>query len=109
MEAKNIGIEVNLPSQECGDKKCPFHGLIRLHGRIFMGNVTKIDINRSATVEFIHFYYLPKYERYEKRITRIRAHNPTCINAKIGDYVKIGETRKISKTKNFVILEVIKK
>ena len=109
MKAKNIGIEVNLPSQECNDKKCPFHGNLKLHGRIFTGDISKTDVNKSATVEFPHFYYIPKYERYEKRLTRIKVHNPQCINAKIGDHVKIVETRKISKTKNFVIVEVIKK
>ncbi len=109
MKAKNIGIEVNIPSQECNDKKCPFHGNLKLHGRTFEGNITKVDVNKSATIEFIHFHNIPKYERYEKRITRIKVHNPPCINAKIGDYVKIVETRKISKTKNFVIVEVIKK
>ncbi len=109
MKAKNIGIEVNPPSQECNDKKCPFHGNLKLRGRTFTGNISKTDVNRSASVEFPHFYYLPKYERYEKRLTRIKVHNPPCINAKIGDHVKIVETRKISKTKNFVIVEVIKK
>mgnify|MGYP001598677093 FL=1 len=109
MKAKNIGIKVNLPSQECNDKKCPFHGVLKLHGRIFTGNITKVDVNKSATVEFPYFYYLPKYERYEKRRTRLKVHNPPCINAKIGDNVKIAETRKISKTKNFVIVEVTKK
>ena len=29
------------------------------------------------------------------------------MNAKEGDIVKIGETRKISKTKNFVVMEII--
>ena len=106
MKAKNIGIEVNIPNQECNDKKCPFHGDLKLHGRIFFGDVTKVDTNRSATIEFLHFYYLPKYERYERRITRLKVHNPPCINAKIGDKVRIIETRKISKTKNFVIVEV---
>lgn len=109
MKTKNIGIEINPPSKECNDKKCPFHGRLRLHGRIFVGRISKVDLNRSATVEFIHFYYLPKYERYEKRMSRIKVHNPSCINAKISDNVRIAETRKISKTKNFVIVEVIKK
>ena len=109
MKTKNIGIQVNLPSQECNDKKCPFHGNLKLHGRVFMGNITKVDLNKSATIEFLNFYYMPKYERYEKRITRIHVHNPPCINAKGNDHVKIVETKKISKTKNFVIVEVIKK
>lgn len=106
---KNIGIEVNLPKQECNDNHCPFHGNLRVHGRIFKGTVTKTDVNKSATIEFLNFYYLHKYERYEKRITRLRVHNPPCINAKIGDYVMIMESRPISKTKNFVIMEIIKK
>lgn len=109
MKAKNLGINVNPPSKDCNDKKCPFHGSLKLHGRTFVGEIKKQDLNRSATVEFPHFYYLSKYERYEKRITKIKAHNPSCINAKVLDKVKIVETRKISKTKNFVIVEVIKK
>ena len=109
MKTKTIGIEVNQPSQECKDYHCPFHGSLKLRGRIFTGNVTKTDINKSATVEFLNFYFLPKYERYEKRITRLKVHNTPCINAKIGDHVKIMESRPISKTKNFVIIEVMKK
>ena len=46
-----------------------------------------------------------KFERYEKRRTRIKVHNPECINAKEGDIVKISECRPLSKTKNFVIIE----
>ena len=109
MKAKTIGIEVNLPKQECNDPHCPFHGTLKVHGRIFNANVTKTDLNKSATVEFLNFCYLPKYERYEKRMTRLRVHNPICINAKTGDYVKIIESRPISKTKNFVIIGAVKK
>ena len=109
MKTKTIGIKVNLPEQECNDHHCPFHGSLKVRGRIFNANVTKVDINKSATVEFLNFYYLHKYERYEKRITRLKVHNPPCINAKIGNNVKIMESRPISKTKNFVVIEVIKK
>ena len=109
METKNIGMNVNSPKQDCNDKKCPFHGSLKLRGRTFIGKITKSNLNKTSTIEFLHFYYIPKYERYEKRITRIKVHNPSCINAKIGDNVKIVETRPISKTKNFVIIEVIKK
>jgi len=98
MKNKTIGIEVSLPKENCNDYHCPFHG-----------NVTKVDINKSATVEFLNYYYLHKYERYEKRIVKLKVHNPPCVNAKLGDYVKIMESRPISKTKNFVIVEVLKK
>ncbi|MEK6907514.1 MAG: 30S ribosomal protein S17 [Nanoarchaeota archaeon] len=109
MKNKTIGIEVTSPSQECQDYHCPFHGTLKVRGRVFNATVTKTDINKSATIEFLNYYYIQKYERYEKRTTRLKVHNPPCINAKIGDYVKIIESRPISKTKSFVIIEVLKK
>ncbi|MCD4666382.1 30S ribosomal protein S17 [archaeon] len=105
---KNIGIEVKAPSKECNDKKCPFHGDVKLRGRIFNGIVIKKDTHKSLTIEFPRLLYLYKYERYEKRRSRIRAHNPECINAQIGDKVKIIETKPLSKTKKFVVVEVVK-
>ena len=36
-------------------------------------------------------------------------HNTICINAKEGDIVKIMECRPLSKSKNFVIVEVLGK
>ena len=41
------------------------------------------------------------------RSSRISAHIPDCINAKAGDNVKIMECRPLSKTKKFVVVEVI--
>ncbi|MBN1455027.1 MAG: 30S ribosomal protein S17, partial [Methanomicrobia archaeon] len=40
-----------------------------------------------------------------KRQSKIHAHNPPCINAKVGDIVKIAECRPLSKTKSFVVVE----
>ncbi len=105
-KSKNIGLEVVPPSKECeNDINCPFHGTNVVRGRVFVGTVTKTDTHRSASVSWERQFYLPKYERYEKRTSKIRVHNPACINAQIGDKVKIAECKKISKTKNFVIIE----
>ncbi|MFH0752174.1 MAG: 30S ribosomal protein S17 [archaeon] len=104
-KAKNIGIDVKAPKEACEDKHCPFHGDIKLRGRIFTGTVIKTDIHRSATVGWTIRHYLPKYERYELRKSRVRVHNPDCIKAQIGDKVKIAECRPISKMKHFVIIE----
>jgi len=101
---KDIGIEsINPPENICNDKKCAWHGEIRIHGRIFEGKVVKAK-HRHVLVEFYRYVYIPKYERYEIRRSRIKAHNPPCINAKEGDTVIIGETRPLSKTINFVII-----
>ncbi len=98
---------VSRSSSECNDKKCPFHGKIRTRGMVFVGNVKKTDLHRTATVEFRRQFFLQKYERREIRFSRIKAHNPICINACVGDQVKIMETRPISKTKNFVVIQVV--
>ncbi|MFH0936322.1 MAG: 30S ribosomal protein S17 [Candidatus Woesearchaeota archaeon] len=99
--------EKNKTKQEidCGDRHCPFHGDISIRGRSFRGKIIKSDIHKTVTIEFPRQFYLKKYERYEKRRTRIKAHNPPCINAQVGDIVIIMETKPISKTKNFVITE----
>jgi len=107
-KTRNIGIEVKKPSESCEDKYCPFHGKISLRGRIESGRVIKKDVHKTATIEFSRLRPIPKYERYEKRRTRLKVHNPPCINAKKGDEVVVMETKPISKTKNFVIIEVKK-
>ncbi|MBS3140876.1 30S ribosomal protein S17 [Candidatus Woesearchaeota archaeon] len=98
------GIKIEKPKKECQDKRCPFHGSLRVRGRIFSGKVKKIDVFRTTTIEFPRLKFLPKYERYEKRTTRIHAHCPPCLDIKTGDKVVIGECRKLSKTKSFVVI-----
>ncbi len=108
MKTKDIGLDVKAPKVTCQDKHCPFHGEIKVRGRIFTGKVVKDSMHKTVTVEWPRLFYLPKYERFEKRKTRIKAHNPDCLKAKQGDNVKIMETRPISKTKNFVVVEILK-
>jgi len=49
-----------------------------------------------------------KYERFEKRRSKIHAHSPPCLEAKAGDHVRIAECRPLSKTKSYVVVEVLK-
>lgn len=103
---KNIGIPVKYPSRTCDDKKCPFHGNLSIRGRIFEG-IVKSKYESTAKVEWEYLVKIPKYERYEKRRTRVYAHIPPCIDVKEGDKIKIGECRPLSKTKHFVVIEKI--
>ncbi len=105
---RSIGIDVPFPEKTCTEEKCPFHGNLKVHGRVFVGTVTKSIFHKTATIEFPRQFYVQKYERYEKRRTRIKAHVPGCLNVVKGDTLKIAETRPLSKTKNFVAVEVIK-
>lgn len=102
---KKIGIEAKAPEKECNDSNCPFHGANLPRGRTFVGTVLSTNMHKTATVEWHYRVFIPKFERHEKRRTKIHVHNPACINAKPGDIVKIAETRPISKTKNFAIIE----
>ena len=94
---------------ECSDSKCPIHGVISVRGTLFTGVVVSAKPGKTVAVERTIVRYVPKYERYAKSKSRIYAHNPNCINAKEDDIVKVGETRKLSKTKSFVVLKVVGK
>ena len=102
---RNIGIEAKAPQEVCSDSKCPWHGSLSLRGRVLVGNIKNARASKLVLIEWIRYHYLPKYQRYERRNTRIVAYNPLCINAKSGEKVKIAECRPISKTKSFVVIE----
>jgi len=107
--ARDIGIDVKPPKKECEDPKCPYHGSLPVRGKIIEGVVVSDRAQKTAVVEKGYFHYIPKYERYERRHSRIVAYNPECIDAKQGDRVKIAECRPLSKTKHFVVVEVLKR
>ncbi len=107
--AKDIGLKVKAPEKECEDPRCPFHGNLKVRGRVFEGTVTSDKMSKTVTVKKTRLHYVRKYKRYEKRISTFKAHNPPCIDAKVGDVVKIAETRPLSKTKTFVVVEVVKR
>tara|TARA_Y100000310_G_C20280947_1_gene622597 strand:- start:157 stop:609 length:453 start_codon:yes stop_codon:yes gene_type:complete len=107
MEAKNIGIQVKKPKKQCDDNNCPFHGKLRCRGRIFTCTVLSTNMQKTAIVGWERRHFLRKYERYEKRKSVVKAHNPACLDAHDGNIVKIMECRPLSKTKNFVIVEVL--
>lgn len=102
---KDIGIDVRKPEIECEDVNCPFHGLLPVRGQVLEGKVVSDKTPKTVVVLRSYFKRIKKYERYEKRKSKIHAHNPLCINAKIGDLVKIAECRPLSKTKSFVVVE----
>lgn len=108
-ELNIAGIMIKVPekaySPENTDKHCPFTGTVRLHGRNFIGIVVSKDTHKSATVEMISKTFIQKYERFKPSRTRLRVHNPWCINAAVGDSVRVFETRPLSKTKHFIIVE----
>jgi len=80
-----------------------------VRGRSFRGVVIADAMQKTVTVEWDRRKHDPKYERYEKKRTRVKAHNPENIGAKKGDLVEIRECRPLSKTKHFVIIKKLGK
>lgn len=109
---RNIGISypgLEPPKNVCSDEKCPWHGSVRVRGILIEGRVYRSRMAGTVTVEREYLKYDPKFKRYERRRSRIHAHNPPCISASPGDVVLIGETRPLAKSVSFVVLGVLKK
>jgi small subunit ribosomal protein S17 len=71
------------------------------------GRIVSAKAKKTVVVEIDYTRYIYKYERYLRKRSRIPAHNPDCISAKEGNVVNIAETRRLSKTKSFVVTGVV--
>ncbi len=92
---------------ECDDKKCFMHGSLSVRGGRLTGKVVSTKGKHTVIIERSIINYMPKYRRWAREHSRIAAHNPACLSAKLGDQVRIGETRKISKTKSWTVVQVL--
>lgn len=89
---------------ECDDKKCFRHGGLKIRGDTTSGKVVSAKSRHTVIVERSTTKFLPKYRKYARGTSHIAAHNPACINAKVGDMVDLAETRKLSKTKAWTVV-----
>ncbi len=98
------------PEETCDDKKCPWHGTIRIRrGGVLEGKVVSAKMTRTVTVLIEYLHFSKKYDRYERRRSKIHAHLPPCIKVQEGDLVRIAETRRLAKTVSHVVLGKIRK
>ncbi len=111
MEVKKEVLGIPAPERafdsKYNDKNCPFTGGLVVKKELLTGKVVKKDTNKSATIEWFSPHYVPKYERYELRRSRLRVHNPPCLDAQVGQSVLVARTRPLSKTKHHVIIQII--
>lgn len=98
-----------MPSGECSDPKCPFHGELSVRGRVFRGTVIR-KFSKRITIEFERTLYIRKFERYAKSKTKLHAWLPECFvnQINVGDYIEIQECRKLSKIVSFVVMKKIR-
>ncbi|MFC7202264.1 30S ribosomal protein S17 [Haloferax namakaokahaiae] len=108
-----IGLDVPTPPEPDNPEdydydKCPFYGSLSVRGQTLEGTVVSTDMAKTVIVEREYDVFVPKYDRYMKRRSRIPAHVPGVLEGlAVGDEVTIAETRPLSKTKSHVVVEVI--
>jgi len=103
---RDIGIPgIKGPEKECEDTDCPYHGHLKVRGRILQGKVVSTKMNKTIVIKRDYVFYIKKYDRYERRNSKLAAHAPSCMDIKVGDIVRIGECRRLTKTKSFVVLD----
>ena len=100
-----IGLNVPEPAATCDDENCPFHGSLPVRGQMLEGRVASTSMDKTVVVEREYDVYVPKYDRFMKRRSRVPAHAPPCFDIAVGDEVRIAETRPLSKTKAHVVVE----
>ena len=102
--SRDIGIDIESPAKACEDPNCPFHGTLSVRGFSLDVQLVSAKMDKSVVVMRERRHYIKKYQRYEKRSSRFLAHMPPCIEAQVGDMVKVMECRPISKGTNMVVI-----
>jgi len=74
--------------------------------RTLTGTVVSNKMDKTVVVLIEHKVKHPIYGKYIKRSTKVYAHDPEN-KCKEGDKVVVGESRPISKTKCWILLEVL--
>jgi len=99
------GLDVVAPKKSCQDDRCPFHGSLKVRGRLLTGKVVSTAGKSFVVVQMEYLHNVRKFNRGERRRSRISAHTPPCIPVSDGDAVTIGECRPLSKSISFVVVE----
>jgi small subunit ribosomal protein S17 len=73
----------------------------------FLGEVISLKNPKTAIVSVMHITRHPIYKKATQRHKRFAVHLDG-VECKVGDKVKIQETRPISKTKHFKLIEIVK-
>lgn len=72
-----------------------------------VGLVTSDKMEKTVVVRVDRLVQHPQYRRYVRRTSRFMAHDE--LGAKIGDKVRIVETRPLSARKRWRVIEIVQK
>lgn len=78
------------------------------HQRVLMGKVVSNKMDKTIVVNVVRKVRDKIYKKYVQKSKKFHAHDADN-SCQIGDIVKIGENRPISKTKTWVLLDIVEK
>ena len=76
--------------------------------KTFTAEVVSNKMQKTVVVKTMHLTKHSKYSRTMKQYSKFKAHNENA-EVKIGDTVRIEETKPISKDKHFRVVAIVKK
>ena len=76
--------------------------------REWVGRVLSNNMNKTVVVAVERSVIHPLYRKVLRRITKFKAHDEENV-CRIGDQVRMVETRPISKEKHWRVIEVVQK
>jgi small subunit ribosomal protein S17 len=76
--------------------------------KVRVGKVVSDKMNKTAVVAVTRLVRHARYGRYVKRTTKFKVHDEKN-ECHVGDTVRIGETRPLSKEKRWRLLEITKR
>lgn len=74
--------------------------------KVRIGSVIRTRMDKTAVVEMVWKQRHPLYSKQMRRVARYYVHDPES-QCQVGDTVRIEETRPISKTKHWRLMEVL--
>src|SRR5258708_16778985 len=95
---------MNGPQQETGAA----HTQTRTFRKVRGGRVVSDRMDKTVVVQIRHRKSHPLYKKVVQRRERFKAHDETN-ECKVGDLVRIMETRPLSKEKHWRVVEVVEK
>jgi small subunit ribosomal protein S17 len=82
--------------------------VVRQDRKTRTGKVSSNKMEKTITVTVVRKLKHPKYGKFVKKSKKFHAHDETN-DAQIGDLVRIVETRPLSKSKRWRLVEIIEK
>ncbi|HWC10933.1 MAG TPA: 30S ribosomal protein S17 [Acidimicrobiales bacterium] len=81
----------------------------RANGRkVREGTVVSVAMEKTAVVSVVERVRHPRYAKTVQRTKRVHAHDEAN-DLKVGDRVRVAETRPLSKTKRWRVVEVLER